>query len=79
MDNKNQHLYLQSTAPLPPQFRHPGGLSFPSSATALGELLIKAAVEHRHVRHNRREIKTLDAYCQKHIHGNFYSNVFEFH
>lgn len=65
MDNKKQHLYLQSTAPLPPQFRQPGGLSFPSSANAFAELLIKAAVEHKHVRHNRREIETWDPYCQK--------------
>ena len=53
--------HLQSTAPLPPQFRHTG-LSLPSIAKALvlevkvQKLLIDAIVEHKQVRHRRRLI-----------------------
>lgn len=54
-------LNLQSTAPLPPQFRHTA-LSFPSGAIVFGramdilELLINPIDEQRHVRHHLLEV-----------------------
>jgi hypothetical protein len=53
--------YLQSTAPLPKQFRHTG-LSFPSMAIAFGiemevaEVPIKTKVEHKQERHWRLDV-----------------------
>lgn len=65
--------YSHSTAPLPPQFLHTG-LSFPSKAIAFGtesnvpEFLIRARVEHIHVRHNRRDIDTWDSCNERLLH-----------
>lgn len=56
-------IYLHIIAPLPPQLRQPV-LSYPSAAIAscldedFPEGLIKAIVEHKHVRHSRREVIT---------------------
>lgn len=53
------------TAPLPPQFRQTA-LSFPSIATAFGSELvfINAILEHKQVRHKRRELSCRDS-CQE--------------